>query len=670
MATLSSPHSLPASSNNRFSNSNVRTGTTTTSQDVHVHIKYTSSTTSAPPIRVNDLSEPLGRKVNDTEAIQTVDNSTRQSPKPCGLVLMQEQPPGSVRSDDLKRNELDDGSSISAKPRRNSTMDTDASVPFHETEVWDKKAILSLDGGGIRGFSALLIIRALMREIGKIEKSYKQSSDTSDGPAESSYHPLSSDVTAATDSDSSNGSNYADAPVTDSSPWLPCHYFDYMAGTSTGGLISIMLGRLRMNIDDCIRDYETLGKKVFGQSRWFHLRQPPPFFFPRDKYNHRVLQEVVQDVVRQRIPKVSDFPGGRNFAFDENRCRVVVVANQETKIGGVRSPYLFRTYKNLHRSKVPKEKALDRNPGPAHDVPIWEVARATSAAPTYFKPAKIDHRKYLDGGFGETNNPSIEIYDEVRRMNNDSNDCISILVSIGTGKNKKMSQWTDKKLRGLQYINYINFAKAWASQSETQHTAMMKEEKKFRFVYERLNVEDGLDTMKLDEWRTTARIRVGLGKCVGKWRHWFAKDNCSGKGAENDDSTGSTLQAETLKACDACIPEWLQFRNKTIDRITRNTNLYLENAEVQKQIQKCAKILVEGRRARALKDPQRWEKACFSAWYQCAVDGCPRGEKEYLDRKKLQSHLLDKHGDIYKTMTDEDVKNLETTLDSFKIVVH
>jgi patatin-like phospholipase/acyl hydrolase len=27
---------------------------------------------------------------------------------------------------------------------------------------------------------------------------------------------------------------------------LPCQYFDLMGGTSTGGLIAIMLGRLRM----------------------------------------------------------------------------------------------------------------------------------------------------------------------------------------------------------------------------------------------------------------------------------------------------------------------------------------------------------------------------------------------------------------------------------------
>ena len=84
-------------------------------------------------------------------------------------------------------------------------------------------------------------------------------------------------------------------------------------------LIGIMLGRLRMNVDDCISEYETLGCEVFGHSRKCHIRSP--LFWPRDKYKYKTLENVVRDVVRRRVPKVAEFPGGRNFAFDENRCR-------------------------------------------------------------------------------------------------------------------------------------------------------------------------------------------------------------------------------------------------------------------------------------------------------------------------------------------------------------
>ena len=43
----------------------------------------------------------------------------------------------------------------------------------------------------------------------------------------------------------------------------PCDYFDLIAGTGTGGLIAIMLGRLRMNTKDCMRVYAQMTRKVF-----------------------------------------------------------------------------------------------------------------------------------------------------------------------------------------------------------------------------------------------------------------------------------------------------------------------------------------------------------------------------------------------------------------------
>jgi len=62
--------------------------------------------------------------------------------------------------------------------------------------------ILSLDGGGVMGLSSLLILRELMAEIQRLTHA--------------------------------------------SHPPLPCEYFDLIAGSGTGGIMALMLGRLRM----------------------------------------------------------------------------------------------------------------------------------------------------------------------------------------------------------------------------------------------------------------------------------------------------------------------------------------------------------------------------------------------------------------------------------------
>jgi patatin-like phospholipase/acyl hydrolase len=46
-------------------------------------------------------------------------------------------------------------------------------------------------------------------------------------------------------------------------PPKPCDYFDLIGGTSTGGLIAIMLGRLRMTIKECRDAYMSLSKEAF-----------------------------------------------------------------------------------------------------------------------------------------------------------------------------------------------------------------------------------------------------------------------------------------------------------------------------------------------------------------------------------------------------------------------
>ena len=56
--------------------------------------------------------------------------------------------------------------------------------------------------------------------------------------------------------------NDGEPPEPDKVP-KPCDYFDLIAGVGTGGLIAIMLGRLRMNTKDCMRVYVQMTRKVF-----------------------------------------------------------------------------------------------------------------------------------------------------------------------------------------------------------------------------------------------------------------------------------------------------------------------------------------------------------------------------------------------------------------------
>ena len=84
----------------------------------------------------------------------------------------------------------------------NSLVLISSSLVGSVPEIKHCPRILSLDGGGVRGLSSLLILREIMEEIGRRSQ----------------------------------------APETP----LPCQYFDLIGGTGTGGMIAIMLGRLRM----------------------------------------------------------------------------------------------------------------------------------------------------------------------------------------------------------------------------------------------------------------------------------------------------------------------------------------------------------------------------------------------------------------------------------------
>jgi hypothetical protein len=95
------------------------------------------------------------------------------------------------------------------------------------------------DGGGIRGYSSLIILRRLMRKIEKIET---EDSHIRSSYAPEDYSPCINNKTRKTASSKSGTSLSNGKACPQSAPpcgeccrFLPCHYFDYVGGTSTGG---------------------------------------------------------------------------------------------------------------------------------------------------------------------------------------------------------------------------------------------------------------------------------------------------------------------------------------------------------------------------------------------------------------------------------------------------
>jgi hypothetical protein len=198
--------------------------------------------------------------------------------------------------------------------------------------------VMSLDGGGVRAISALYILQAIL------------------------------------------------AKVTNDPNARPCEFFDMIAGTSTGGLIAIMLGRLKMTIPECIDVYTNLASQIFSansvQKAWNFANTGA--YYTKDNFEKTLKSLIAQKTGNENAPMLD--PDANN------PCKVFVVSGQSQDLNHT-SAEQFRTY----AVNFPDKFA---------DCAIWQAARATSAAPTYLPSITIDGTEFVDGGI-RFNNPSI-----------------------------------------------------------------------------------------------------------------------------------------------------------------------------------------------------------------------------------------------------------------------
>ncbi|KAH0021846.1 FabD/lysophospholipase-like protein, partial [Aureobasidium melanogenum] len=359
-----------------------------------------------------------------------------------------------------------------------------------QCEPYLREAVLTFDGGGIRGYASLLIVQQLLRHIRTAE------GELGEEPGQVSRPTFGDD----------------ELP-------LPCDYFNFMFGTSTGGIISIMLGRLRMSIQQCIDVYERFGTQIFAKKR--------PFYFPgRTKYDCSELESIISEVAQRHSP-TNDGSAPQLWdpliSSEQNRlqnqragnqpapCRVGVLSIQENPDNHeYEKLHLFRSYFNPTPyadtgNLIQLHLNLDAQRGSS----ICKIARATSAAPTYFHSVKIDGLKYIDAGI-DVNNPSDVAWAEVGSMHQNhslggcphgaSTDGIRFLVSIGTGL-----QAPRRITSGGRFFLKIRsiFKRAIKAMTDPEpiHRYLLRaavggENSR---VYYRFNVDKGLEKMKLDD---------------------------------------------------------------------------------------------------------------------------------------------------------------------------
>ncbi|MCJ1262618.1 hypothetical protein MMC22_002488 [Lobaria immixta] len=357
----------------------------------------------------------------------------------------------------------------------------------NEENAWDS-LLLALDGGGIRGYSSLLILLELMNRIAHWENKLNNTHLTPEN-------------------------------------LLPCHYFDHIWGTSTGGLIAIMLGRLRMSVPQALSVYREFGESIFGRKQKRALNGLNVF---AARYKHANVTKVIDNIVGKHCKehtagsckedrmfwKVSSPENGRNISSPENDhvdhwhlCQAACVTARVD--GKCLLTLPLRTYRYFHHE-------LLFSPDPTlgvqeDDFLIREAGRATSAAPFYFenfekkKDGKL--RKYIDGGI-ILNNPShrmlIEIRDRCAWWNNGQKKDPAVLLSVGTGVPGNPFFTPTKSF-------WNSFKQKWAvgkhvliryTEGETIHRSLRAEVDGEHKYYKRLNVDQGLDGIGLDDWRS------------------------------------------------------------------------------------------------------------------------------------------------------------------------
>ncbi|GAA0551101.1 hypothetical protein FHS83_001323 [Rhizomicrobium palustre] len=207
--------------------------------------------------------------------------------------------------------------------------------------------------------------------------------------------------------------------------------FHLISGTSTGGIICCGLAK-GMSAAELGKFYSDHGGAIFHRSLWDRLSHPS---LTGPKYNADALEATLKDILGDM--RLSDITSTEvlvpTYAIE------LPEAQQQSGVKSTRTPMFFKSWKargmGLQSRPNPATGQVQQQTAADFDFFLRDVARATSAAPTYFAPAQITNKagkRYaaVDGGVF-ANNPALCALAEAYKLFPGKKNYI--VVSLGTG---------------------------------------------------------------------------------------------------------------------------------------------------------------------------------------------------------------------------------------------
>ncbi|EON62430.1 hypothetical protein W97_01652 [Coniosporium apollinis CBS 100218] len=204
-------------------------------------------------------------------------------------------------------------------------------------------------------------------------------------------------------------------------------FFDLIVGTSTGGIIALGLGVQGWSVDSCIDKFKSLCGRAFSPR---DFRGIPGF---------RKLAFVHHHAMYKTRPFVGAlceaFGEARLFGGlqDSNSYQTKVAVTSATGTG--QQAVVISNYNRPRNSDDQQGYRYERPDKPDLELKVWEAARATSAAPKYFKPFLCERtgNLYWDGALYHNNPVNVANHERKLLWPDTANSHPDIVLSIGSG---------------------------------------------------------------------------------------------------------------------------------------------------------------------------------------------------------------------------------------------